>query len=55
MGTTIIKIKHLLLYLYLKTMGRLFVYIIACRHPNDANILFYRYLGKKAKKGWLKS
>ena len=47
------KIKTLLLFLYLKTIGRLFVYIITRKHPNNEQIEFARFLGKNAKKKWL--
>ena len=44
------KIKILLLYLYLKTIGRIFVYVLAQKHPNNEHILFARFMGKIAKK-----
>ena len=44
------RIKSLLLFLYLKTLGRVFTYIIARKHPNNVDIQFARYMGKKAKR-----
>ncbi len=45
------KVRMLLLFLYLKTIGRLFAYIFARKHPNNEQILFARYMGKHAKMG----
>ena len=44
------RIKLLLLFLYLKTIGRIFTYIITRKHPNNSDILFDRYMGKIIKK-----
>ncbi len=47
------RVKLLLLFLYLKTIGRVFVHIAARKHPNNSDILFARYMGKKAKRNML--
>lgn len=49
------KVKSLLLFFYLKTIGRLFAYIMARRHPNNENILFTRFMAKYAKRKMMDS
>ena len=48
------KVKMLLLFLYLKTLGRVLVNIYARKHPYNEQILFARFMGKHAKKGMMK-
>ncbi len=48
------KIKILLLFLYLKTLGRVFVHIAAHKHPLNHNLHFARYMGKIVKKEMIK-
>lgn len=44
------RIKLLLLLFYLKTIGRVFTYIAARKHPNNTDIQFDRYMSKITKK-----
>jgi len=46
-------IKMLLLFLYLKTIGRIFTYIMVRKHPNNEQLQFARCMGKKAKRRWI--
>ena len=48
------RVKLLLLFLYLKTLGRVLVNIYARKHPYNEQILFARFMGKHAKKGMMK-